>query len=199
MWRAARRLGGGRRDLPPLLLFTDPVRTPSPREAMERLPRGAGVVFRAFGRADLIDQAQELRRLARRRGLVFIVGADAGLARRLRADGLHLPERGVPATIDRRCWPKGFIFTAAAHDRLAMLRAERAGVNAVVVSAVFPSPSPSAGPPIGVTRLAAWTRSTTSAVYALGGVDARTVRRLTETGVRGFAAIGGLAFKPART
>ena len=146
---------------------------------MERLPRGAGVVFRAFGRAELMEQARDLRRLARRRGLVFIVGNDARLAGEIRADGLHLPEKNVPYAIDRRRWPKDFIITAAAHSLRAMLRAERAGVDGLVVSAVFASASPSAGHPLGVTRLAARARWTTSAVYALGGVNTRTARRLS--------------------
>ena len=145
MWRAARRLGGGGGLLPPLFFFTDPARTPSPREVIERLPRGAGVVFRGFGRRELDSLAAELRRLARRRGLPFLVGGDARLARALGADGLHLPQARVPARFNRSAWPKGFILTAAAHSPAAIRRAERAGVDAVVVSAIFSSGSPSAG------------------------------------------------------
>ena len=40
--------------LPPLLFFTDPERTPRPWETAARLPAGAAVVFRAFGRADAL-------------------------------------------------------------------------------------------------------------------------------------------------
>ncbi len=46
--------------LPPMLFFTDPERTPSPERVMERLPRGAGVVFRAFGRPDALDQGRSV-------------------------------------------------------------------------------------------------------------------------------------------
>ena len=185
--------------LPPLLFFTDPERTPSPREVMERLPRGAGVVFRAFGRPEVIEQGPTLRRLARDRGLVFIVGVDAALARRLRADGLHLPERSVPTTIDRRSWPTGFIITAAGHSPVALLHAARAGVDGVVVSAVFPSASPSASRAIGMTRLASWARASKLPVYALGGVNSRNASRLVATGVQGLAAVDGLAREPTKT
>ena len=58
LWRAARRLRAGRKAagdrLPPLLFFTDPDRTPSPETVMKRLPRGAGVVFRPFGRPQVL-------------------------------------------------------------------------------------------------------------------------------------------------
>ncbi len=156
---------------------------------MSRLPRGAGVVFRAFGRPEALDQGRALRRLARERGLVFLVGGDASLARALRADGLHLPERWVPARVDRRPWPRGFIVTAAAHSLPAVRRASRAGVDGVVISPIFPSASPSAGCPIGPMTLAAWTRAARCPVYALGGVDIRTVRKIGLTGASGFAAI----------
>jgi thiamine-phosphate pyrophosphorylase len=188
LWRTARTLARGS-PLPPMLFFTDPIRTPSPERVMAGLPRGAGVVFRAFGRPDALERGRELLKLARRRGLIFLVGGDARLARALRADGLHLPERDVPHRVDRHVWPRGFLVTAAAHSPAAANRASRAGVDGVVVSAVFPSASPSAGRALGPMRLAAWTRSANCPVYALGGVDTRTVKRLPLTGVSGFAAI----------
>ncbi|MBS0360319.1 MAG: thiamine phosphate synthase, partial [Proteobacteria bacterium] len=88
--RAAYRKG---RSLPNLLFFTDPARTPDPEAIAERLPRGAGVVFRAFGAADAEARGRRLAEIARRRGLVLLVGADAALAGRIGADGVHLPER----------------------------------------------------------------------------------------------------------
>jgi thiamine-phosphate pyrophosphorylase len=172
-----------------MLFFTDPARTPSPERVMARRPRGAGVVFRAFGRPEALARGPELRNLARERGLIFLVGGDAGLARSLRADGLHLPERAVPAKLDRNRWPRGFLLTAAAHDLAAMRRAALAGVDAVVVSAVFPSASPSAGRPLGPTTLASWIRAANCPLYALGGVDRGTARRLKLTGARGLAAV----------
>ena len=186
----ARKLGQGS-NLPPMLFFTDPTRTPSPERVMARLPRGAGVVFRAFGRPGALEQGRALRRLARDRGLIFLVGRDAGLARALKADGLHLPERVVPAHVDRGRWPNGFLITAAAHGLTALRRASLAGVDGVVVSPVFPSASPSAGRPLGLMTLAAWSRSADCPVYALGGVDRRTATGLMATGARGFAAIDG--------
>jgi thiamine-phosphate pyrophosphorylase len=63
----------------------------------------------------------------------------------------------------------------------------------VIVSAVFPSESPSAGAALGVLRLASIVRDTPAPVYALGGVDGLTVRRLGGTGVAGVAAVSALA------
>ena len=195
LWRAARKLGGRRRSrktLPHLLFFTDPIRTPFPEQGLARLPRGSGIVFRAFGAPDAAATAWRLGVLARRRGVVFFVGADAALAVAARADGVHLPERlahrpGVVRRLHRR-----FIVTAAAHNVPAARRARRSGVDAVVLSPVFPSASPSAGRPLGARRFAAWLRTAGGPCYALGGVNARTVRLLSRSGAVGVAAVGAL-------
>lgn len=157
---------------------------------MARLPAGAGVVFRPFGQAGALRQGPRLRALARARGLVFLVGADPALAARLSADGLHLPQRlAHRAGAIRRAHP-AWIVTAAAHDMPAALATRRAGAQAVVVSPVFPSRSPSAVKPIGPLRFAAIAKG--GPTYALGGVSARTAKRLLLTRAVGLAAIDGL-------
>lgn len=146
------------------------------------------MVFRGFGRPGAAEQAGVLRRLCARRRLVFLVGADRALARAVRADGLHLPERAVRGARPIR----GVLVTAAAHDERAIRRARLAGVDAVVVSPVFPSRSPSAGRALGTVRLARWARGAGLPLIALGGIDARTARALTGTGASGIAAVDGL-------
>ena len=204
LWREARRLGRGRasrKPLPRLLFFTDPVRTPDPGAVLSRLPRGSGVVFRAFGAADAIEVGRRLGRIARRRGLVFLVGADAALAVAVRADGVHLPERlAHRAGVNRRLrWR--FIVTAAAHDLPAVRRSRRSGVDAVVISPVFASESRSAGRPLGPRRFAGLVRAAAIPVYGLGGIDARSSRRLSHSGAAGLAAIGAFVESggPSRT
>ena len=193
LWQTARRLNARARrgkGLPPLLFFTDPIRTHDIAAVMRRLPKGAGVVWRPFGAPGAVEEGRALAALARERGLVFLVGADPTLARQVRADGLHLPERLARRAAElKRRHPK-WLITAAAHSRQAILMAEAA--DAVVLSPVFPSRSPSAGAPIGLVRLASWVRRGANPGYALGGVNAHTSRRLLSTGAVGIAAIEGL-------
>ncbi len=196
LWRWARTLRparAGGKALPRLLFFTDPARTPDPAAAMARLPRGAGVVYRAFGAPDADVVGRRLARIAARRGLVLLVGADARLAARIGAAGVHLPERlaGQAGAIRRR--RPAWLVTCAAHSAAAIALASRAGAHAAVVSPVFPSASPSAGRPLGPVRFAALVRAARLPVYALGGVNARTARRLAGTRAAGLAAVEALA------
>jgi thiamine-phosphate pyrophosphorylase len=199
LWREARRLRrigrpGNRppRMLPRLFLFTDPARTPDPVAATLGLPRGAAVVYRAFGAPDALEKGRAIAQAARRRGVIFMVGADVALAVALRADGIHWPERlafrpGINRRLARR-----FLLTGAAHRLPAILRARGARLAAVVVSPVFPSRSPSAGAPLGGRRLAVWTRAARIPVMALGGVNASTARRAGHAGAAALAGVEGV-------
>jgi thiamine-phosphate pyrophosphorylase len=194
IWRAARRLSGQSAGaaLPPLLLFTDPGRTPDPAAIAARLPRGAAVVFRPFGADDALERGRRLARVCRRRGLLLLVGADPWLAARLNADGVHLPERLSRRAGSVRALKARLLVTAAAHSLPAALSARRAGAQALVVSPVFASASPSAGRAMGTRALAGLIRRAGGPVYALGGVNARTIRALTHTGAIGVAAVEAL-------
>jgi thiamine-phosphate pyrophosphorylase len=166
------------------------VRTPDAEAIAATLPRGAAIVFRAFGAADADAQGLRLKAIARARGLTLLVGADAALAARIGADGVHLPERLAGRA--RRIRRPGWIVTCAAHSLAAARRAKAAGADAAVVSAVFASDSPSAGPPIGPVRLALLVRQAGLPVYGLGGINNKTARRLIGAGLVGLAAVGGL-------
>jgi thiamine-phosphate pyrophosphorylase len=198
LWRAAatlertRCLGNPAPGLPTVFFITDPDRTPDPVAVAGRLPRGAGVIFRSFGRAGAEAVAVALMETARRRGLLLLIGADVGLARKVGAAGVHLPERDLWRAPELRRRHPGWLLTGAAHSAAALRRAQRAGVDGALLSAVFPSSSPSAGRPIGVVRLAALVRTTETPVFALGGVNGATAGRLVGTGVSGFAAAEGL-------
>ncbi|HEY1878393.1 MAG TPA: thiamine phosphate synthase [Caulobacteraceae bacterium] len=176
-----------------MLLFTDPARTPDAAAIARRLPRGAGVVYRAFGAADAIEKGRTLASVCRRRGLILLVGADPALAIRLGADGVHLPERLAFRAGQIRALGRRFRITAAAHGLPAARRAATAGVEVVVLSPVFPSRSPSAGRPLGLFVLALIVQRAGAPVYALGGVNAHTGRRLKLTGAAGLAAVEALA------
>jgi thiamine-phosphate pyrophosphorylase len=179
--------------LPNLLFFTDPRRTPDPERVAERLPAGAAVVFRAFGEPDAVARGGRLREITRRRGLLLLVGADPDLAREIQADGLHLPERLSSALPGSRTAHPDWLITIAAHDLAAARAGAAAGADALVVSPVFPSHSPSAGAPLDVEGLKTIVGAVETPVYALGGVRADTALRLLDTGSVGIAAVEALS------
>lgn len=175
----------GRPDIPSLYFMTDPVRTPDPLWIAATLPPGACVVYRHFGAIDRNAIARELKAICRERRLKLLIGADAKLAEQIGADGVHWPERLLPRT------RAGFALeTGAAHDRRALMRAAVADLDACMLSPIFPSNSASAGNPLGVHQAASLAHAVRPLpVIALGGVNARTARRLSGRGFAGLAAI----------
>ncbi len=178
--------------LPPLFFVTDPARTPDPAAIAAHLPKGSGVIYRAFGASDAPLVARDLRQIADARGLILLIGADERLAAAVGADGVHLPQRLVGLGRRLRARRPGWILTGAAHGACALKAAERADLDAALTSPVFASRSPSAHGQLGAIRFASLVRGTRLPVYALGGVNSRTASRLLSTGAAGLAAVEGL-------
>jgi thiamine-phosphate pyrophosphorylase len=146
-------------------------------QAAERLPRGAGIIFRHHAsppekRGMLFGR---LTKIARKRGLILLIGGDP---QGLQADGHHHRRPGPPR-----------FGTAAVHDLKQIRAAERSGAAAIMLSPVFATRSHPGATALGIWRFAALGRATRLPVIALGGVDARRFRRLRGIGAYGWAAI----------
>lgn len=167
------------RPLPKRWLFTDEERGGDPRPAMKALPRGSGVIFRHYGAADREAMARECARIARRRGLTFVVAGDADLARRVGAAGVHMPG------FARMHRP----LTAAAHDRAELVRAGRAGARLIFVSPVFATRSHPGAATLGPAGFGRLVRGSRVAVAALGGMTRARYRALKPLGAAGWGGI----------
>lgn len=192
--RAARRPGP---NLPPLLFFTDPARTPRPWETAARLPTGSGVVFRSFGQPDARETGLRLREATRRRDGLLLVGLDAELAEAVEADGVHLPERALDQAGALVAARPGWRITGAVHSAEAL--AGVGGLDAAVLSPVFPAGGASAArPPLGLAGFGDLVRAATVPIYALGGIESGNARTLVGTGACGIAGVSAIqsAFGP---
>ena len=75
------------------------------------------------------------------------------------------------------------------HGPRALRAAAALGVDAVLLSPVFPTASHPGDAVIGITRFRLWARTCPCPVYALGGVTPRTARALFSTDCIGIAGI----------
>lgn len=184
----------GRQAAPPLLLVLDPARTPDPAPLIDRLPRGAGVLFRHFGRDDWLAAGPRLALLARRRGAAFFVSWPASRHLLMVSAGVHLPFRAQK----RRSSGPGLrpdqwlsaAFRPGAQRRIALAWQP----DFLLLSPVFPSRSPSAAgrAALGPVRLARAIRRSPIPVVGLGGIDGRRAARVLGAGAAGIAALDGL-------
>ncbi len=190
--RAAARLNAASSHagaLPMLVLMTDDERLPDPLAAARALPRGSMVVLRARDTKKQAKIFASLTGIARRRSFIVLV---AGIALE-GADGIHLSEARVhEAPHWRARFPRALI-TASAHSLTALARAQSFGVDAVFLSPIFATRSHPERAALTPMRAGLMVRQVRLPVYALGGVDARSARRLIGTPFAGIAAIGALA------
>jgi len=192
--------GATARTLPPLLFFTDPMRTPEPWRTAGRLPAGAAVVYRHFGAADAEGVARRLRAATADRGVLLLIGLDANLAQAVGADGVHLPERAVAQATALRTARPDWLLTGAVHSGAAAQDAGSTGLDALVLSPVFTAGgASSAKPSMGLEALTQAVAAASLPVYALGGVSSETMDGLTGSGVCGIAGVDSVqrAFDPS--
>ncbi len=181
-----------KRKLPPLFFLTDFTRTPNPLDTLTHLPPGTGVIFRHYESSHRLALARVLKACCQKRRLVFLVAGDAVLASRVRADGLHMPEYQIDRLKTWRRARPDWILTASIHSRAGLIRAAKAGAHATFASPVFATKSHPKARPLGIVRLAALCRDTPLPVYALGGINAANIARLTGAGAVGIGAIEAL-------
>jgi len=164
-----------RQPLPRLWLMTDERQGESLWEALERLPRGAGIVFRHYG-LPAVERRRLFARVRKviRRKRLLLLGAEM---RFLGADGVH-----------NGCGRAAFR-TASAHNHAELKAAERGGAALVFVSPVFATRSHPGGKPLGRVRFGLLARQARIPIIALGGMDSRRWRSLKALGAYGWAGI----------
>jgi len=131
--------------LAPLIFMTDPIRVPDPISVVRRLPKDCAVIYRHFGAP---DHAESLREITRDNGQQLLIGNDPDLAESVGADGVHFT---------RDAWLKGPITWRAKHPKWIITMpglktgaylAPLDSLDALFISSIFPSQSPSPDRPL---------------------------------------------------
>jgi 8-oxo-dGTP diphosphatase len=132
--------------------------------------------------------ASEVVSRSRGRGARVLVHADAEIARRVGADGVHYPARCLAALSER---PADLLCAASCHDRAELERAARLELDFAVVGPVLPTPSHPGAPTLGWDGLARLLADLPLPVYAIGGMRGADVVRARACGAQGVAMLRG--------
>ncbi|WEK44514.1 MAG: thiamine phosphate synthase [Candidatus Sphingomonas colombiensis] len=162
-----------RHPVPRLWLMTDERIGDRLWQAVHRMPRGSGIVFRHYATPALERRRlfARLLRIARRRELLLVRAGEMRLAGEMGTHG----RRGAGVT------------TWAAHSRREAVIGLRHGAVVLFISPVFPTRSHPGSAALGVRRATAIARGLPAQRIALGGMDRQRFARLT--GFDGWAAI----------
>ncbi|MEO0061947.1 MAG: hypothetical protein RLZZ08_507 [Pseudomonadota bacterium] len=165
-----------RKQVPALWLLSDARNDAVLEQALRRLPRGSGFVFRHYHLDAPTRQARfrALRRIARACGHVVILAGSREEARRWGADGSYGAGQDL----------------ATAHSLREVAAANRAGAWAVLLSPAFPTRSHPGAATLGPVRFRLLAARALPPVIALGGMNRDAARRLCWPR---WAAIDGLS------
>lgn len=122
-------------------------------------------------------------------GARAVINGDAALARRLGADGVHLPSGQLRQLAAR---PELPLVGASCHDPAELKRAAELGCDFAVLSPVLPTPSHPGEPGLGWATFAAWVKDCPLPVYALGGMRPDSLDTAERHGAHGVALLSGI-------
>ncbi|MGQ9584307.1 MAG: thiamine phosphate synthase [Anaerolineae bacterium] len=146
----------------------------------------------------LYQTALRLRQLTREAGAVFIVNDRVDVALAVDADGVHVGQQDLPASVVRRLVGPDKIVGLSATNVEEALEAEQEGAaDYLGVGPIFTFPTvikPDASPPIGLEGLAAIARRVTLPIIAIGGIEHDNASEVLRAGAEGVAVVHAVAW-----
>jgi thiamine-phosphate diphosphorylase len=138
--------------------------------------------------------ALQLRKLTRDAGIPFIVNDRLDIALAVDADGVHVGQADLPASVARNIMGPGRLLGVSVDTVEEAVLAEKAGADYLGVGPVFEArgTKPDAGLPLGVERIALIRRSCGLPIVAIGGINAENARTVREAGADAAAVISAI-------
>jgi len=139
--------------------------------------------------------AMQLRKLTRDANVSFIVNDRLDIALAADADGVHVGQADLPASVAREIMGPGKILGVSVETVEEAVLAEKDGADYLGVGPVFEArgTKPDAGEPLGVDRIARIRCNCRLPIVAIGGIDAENARKVREAGADAAAVISAIA------
>ncbi len=146
---------------------------------------------------ELIEAGRALRDLTREREVAFIINDRVDVALAVDADGVHVGQDDMPATLARKLVGPDRVVGVSASTVEEALQAEADGADYISASPVFSTPTkPDAAPPIGLDGLRAFVEAVHVPVIAIGGINESNVEEVIGAGAAGVAVISAVVAAP---
>lgn len=187
----------GRLRLPSLCLVTD--RHLCGDKALEdvvlqAVEGGANVVQlreKDLPAADLFSLGVRMRAITKNRALLLI-NDRVDVAQACGADGVQLPENGLPTSVARWVLGRHALVGRSVHSVEAAKQAETDGADMVVVGPVFKSSSKPDASPVGLELVKELAEAIPLPVIAIGGINPENAGDVVRAGAAGVAVISAI-------
>ena len=142
----------------------------------------------------LYQEALQLRKLTRDTQVAFIVNDRLDIALAVDADGVHVGQSDLPASVARRILGPGKILGVSVVTVEEAIRAEKDGADYLGVGPVFEARGTKAdtGEPLGVDCIARIRAHCRLPIVAIGGINAENAWKTREAGADAAAVISAI-------
>ena len=169
----------------------------SHREVIESAIRGGATMVqyreKSASTRQMIDEALELRDLCRARGVPFIVNDRVDVALAVDADGVHVGQDDMPASLARKLIGHDKILGVSAENVKQARAAIADGADYVGAGAIFATATKSdAGEPIGIAGLMKIARISTIPIVGIAGINATNAASVIRAGAAGVAVVSAI-------
>jgi thiamine-phosphate diphosphorylase len=147
---------------------------------------------RGMEAGELLALARKLKSLTRGKALLMIDDR-VDVAQAMEADGIQLPERGLPTRVARGLVGRYSVVGRSVHDIEGAQAAAREGAEFVIAGAVYKSTTEPDIKPAGVSLIADIAKDSFLPVLASGGITAEKVDELVKAGAAGVAVTSAIA------
>lgn len=166
----------------------------------EAIAGGADVVQlreKAMTTRELIELGLALRELTRRHGVLFIVNDRVDVALAIEADGVHVGQDDMPASLARKLVGPGRIVGVSATTLAEATQAARDGADYLGVGPVYPTGTKlDAAPATGPGLIGEAKRLTGLPIVAIGGIGPTNAAEVVAAGADGVAVISAIVGQP---
>ncbi|HWC28582.1 MAG TPA: thiamine phosphate synthase [Dehalococcoidia bacterium] len=141
---------------------------------------------------ELLDAARSLKPILRGKALL-VINDRVDVAVAVEADGVQLPETGLPSRAGRAQVGKYAVVGRSVHDAEAALQATREGSDFVLAGTIYKSNSKPDAKPAGVALIKEINKDVSLPVVAIGGITAERVGDVIKAGAAGVAVISAIS------
>lgn len=142
-------------------------------------------------------EALELRKLAHRLGVLFIVNDRCDLALAVDAEGVHLGQGDLPIELARTVMGPDKLIGLSTHNPEQVETAERLKPDYIGFGPIFqPGSKQDHDPVVGIEGLRAVRSRTSRPIFAIGGITVKNAGEVMRAGASGIAVISAILNAP---
>jgi thiamine-phosphate pyrophosphorylase len=188
-----------------LYLITDRKLVPGPsslvtviREALKGGVKAVQLREKDLETRELLRLAYRMRELTKKYKARLFINDRLDIALAVGADGIHLPQSGIPVGAVRRTvnalrithHTSRLLIGVSTHSLEEAKRAEKEGADFITFGPVYRTPSKlKYGSPVGIKTLKEVSKKIKIPVFAIGGINIKRMNKVINTGAYGVAMI----------